>query len=112
MSIILRSSDAREFSVARSALAASEVIMNLLSDVEDITTPLDIPNLDGTVLEKVVTFLVHHAEAEAEIDAEPTKLGKAKLRKPLERWDVAQGVGPCYGVVRKQDERVDGGLVL
>jgi len=83
--ITLMSSDGVEKTVARDVAERSILIKNMLEDCVEIDQAIPIPNVNGSVLTKVIEWCEHHKN-----DPAPTADDETDSRKKstdIEEWD-------------------------
>jgi len=82
--------EARTFTVNRKAIELSVTVKNLLQEMpedDDTVGPIPLPNVSGSVLEKVITYVTHYHEHP---DPDAEKKTEAERRSAeIPEWDKA-----------------------
>jgi len=83
--LILQSSDGQSVEVQRNVAERSMLIKNLLSDIPDSDEPIPIPNVNETILKKVMEWCEHHkADPPTASDDDSDSRKKST---DIEEWD-------------------------
>ncbi|KJE95763.1 skp1 [Capsaspora owczarzaki ATCC 30864] len=84
--IKLQSSDGREFTVDAKAAKMSETIKNMLEDLGgDGENAIPVPNVTGAILEKVISYCLHHKDDVPKVvEEDPSKPKKEEI----DAWDA------------------------
>ncbi|KAK9763997.1 hypothetical protein K7432_008880 [Basidiobolus ranarum] len=83
--VILTSADGKEFTTDREVVQRSKVLRDMLEDVGETDQPIPVPNVDSSVLEKVLEFCEYHRSDPLDMDEESDDEGN-KIDDILD-WD-------------------------
>ncbi|ORX88891.1 putative negative regulator sulfur controller-3 [Basidiobolus meristosporus CBS 931.73] len=83
--VILTSADGKEFTTDKEVVQRSKVLRDMLEDVGETDQPIPVPNVDSSVLEKVLEFCEYHRNDPLDIEDDSDDEGN-KIDDILE-WD-------------------------
>ena len=88
MSVTLKSKDDKEIKVAKDVAEMSVTIRNLISDLDEIddNSPIPVPNVSGTILDKVIQYCTYHKENPLPVVDE--KAHDEKRTDDITPWDA------------------------
>jgi S-phase kinase-associated protein 1 len=85
--IELHSSDKQSFKVTEEVAYQSEMIKNMLEELDDPSAAVPVPNVDGETLSKVLEYCKHHSQVAKELAAEQDEAKKRSKERELQQWD-------------------------
>ncbi|KAJ3274584.1 suppressor of kinetochore protein mutant [Terramyces sp. JEL0728] len=95
----LTSSDGQEFNVAEDIITQSQLIKNMLSDLEVGEAAIPLPNVTAHILTKIIEYATHHKN-----DTPPPLEDemKAKSSDDIDEWDrdfIAVDQGTLFEII-------------
>jgi len=84
MSVRLQSSDDQVFTIQKDIIQKSILIKNIIEDIGELDAPIPLPNVTGTILHKVIDYLIHHKDDPPQPPEDETK---EKRTDDIDEWD-------------------------
>jgi S-phase kinase-associated protein 1 len=82
--IKLKSNDEKEFLISEKAVKRSKLVQGIIEDYED-NKIIPLPDVNGKILEKIVSYLNHYENSEPKKIQKPLK--NYKMEEAFEKWD-------------------------
>ncbi|KAJ3260449.1 hypothetical protein HK103_000591 [Boothiomyces macroporosus] len=95
----LTSSDGQEFNVAEDIITQSQLIKNMLSDLEVGEAAIPLPNVTAHILTKIIEYATHHKD---DAPPPPEDEMKAKSSDDIDEWDrdfIAVDQGTLFEII-------------
>ncbi|KAJ3323738.1 hypothetical protein HDV06_001468 [Boothiomyces sp. JEL0866] len=95
----LTSSDGQEFNVAEDIITQSQLIKNMLSDLEVGEAAIPLPNVTAHILTKIIEYATHHKN---DTPPPPEDEMKAKSSDDIDEWDrdfIAVDQGTLFEII-------------
>ncbi|KAG8954698.1 hypothetical protein FRC04_011131 [Tulasnella sp. 424] len=86
--VTLESSDGEKFKVDKEVAERSVLIKNMIEDVGESDNPIPLPNVNASVLRKVLEYCEHHrGDPLPAADADPSNDDNRKRATEISDWD-------------------------